>query len=109
MGASTGMIITKFGLKYPYKEKLILTREGETQGGSCFDRTVEVDIEAQVPATSPFNEKAGTHLVLANTVPTHHTDVVGRTHIGHIERDAVQEDWQTMKVPATIYPLVTTT
>src|SRR5687768_16835104 len=104
----TGIIVESLDFDYQTKEKEQLNKQGEVSGLSMYGETVAVSLRGQVPTATPFTGKTAGTLTIANDIPAHSTATLtsARCVIKNVKRGSAREDFESLEVGGTIYPLI---
>lgn len=106
----TGLVIESLSVTYDQKQKLVLSRQGETTGAALYDQKAKISVSGLVKGTAglPATTLTAAMAALANAAKTTGHGVTGGTVIvDSIRHDLQIEDFEKMSVEATRYPLMT--
>ncbi|MEO5712164.1 MAG: hypothetical protein ABIT37_01640 [Luteolibacter sp.] len=102
----TGMLISKLDDVSKCRSNPQLNRVGNQVGSADFNETIEIDIEGEITATTPWAQKISAELTLTNTVDLTHIQqtTAGKTYIQEVKRSRGRDKWVDINVKAVLWP-----
>ena len=109
--AETGMIVTKIDDTSKCQKNWMKNNVGERVGRADYDESMEIQIEGQLTAATPWSQKLSAVLTLANTIAASHLTSIltGKTLIDEVKRTRASEAWMGISVSAEMLPFFPTT
>ena len=105
----TGIILNTISFQYTHQSATLEDITGNTESVTYYDEKVEISIEGEIPATSPFAGKLGNELTLLNAIPDHVRAGVagGSVLIEDINVGHDRKGYKKVSLKATLYPGIT--
>ena len=105
----TGIILNTISFQYTHQSATLEDITGNTESVTYYDEKVEISIEGEIPATSPFAGKLGNELTLLNAIPDHVRAGVagGSVLIEDINVGHDRKGYKKVSVKATLFPNIT--
>lgn len=103
-----GILISDINFDFSQKDKPVLDKGGEVIGMSIYQQKCDIKFTGLVDKNSAFSDKLGAALAMSNTVPDHMSTSGGTTVLMGLSRKCVQEDFESIDVSATNFPLLVT-
>lgn len=103
----TGFIIKSLKDKSRKASNYLKNRLGNRIGRADYDHSIEISMEGEITASSPFSQRVSGALVTTNAISTIHLPAgaaAGQTLIDEIERGREREGWQDISVTAEMLP-----
>jgi hypothetical protein len=100
------MIITKLDDTSKKKTNEQRNRVGNRCGRADYDESIELNIEGDITAASPWTQKLSAELTLTNTIAANHLQQTtsGKTLIDEVKRSRGREDWVGISIQAEMLP-----
>ena len=100
------MLISKLDDNSKKKSNPQLNRVGNQVGHVDFNEMIEIDIEGEITAASPWSQKLSAELTLTNTIAINHLQQTsaGKTYVDDVKRSRTNEKWIGLSVKAILYP-----
>jgi len=103
----TGLIIKSLKDKTKKVSNYLKNRLGNRIGRADYDFSIEITMEGEVTASSPFAQKVSSVITMSNAISTAHLPsgaAAGQTLIDEVERGREREGWQDISISAEMLP-----
>lgn len=103
----TGLIIRSIKNKTRKNSNYLKNRVGNRIGRADYDHSIEITLEGEITATSPWSQKISGALVMTNTISSGSLPTgagTGQTLIDEVDSSREREGWQDISVTAELLP-----
>lgn len=103
----TGLVIRTLKDKTRKSSNYLKNRLGNRIGRADYDHSIEITLEGEVTASSPWSQKVSAEITMANAISADHLPASagdGMTLIDEVERSREREGWQDISISAEMLP-----
>jgi hypothetical protein len=103
----TGLIVRAIKAKTRKTSNYLKNRVGNRIGRADYDHSIEISIEGEITANTPWAQKVSASLVVTNTISAGHLPTgvgTGQTLIDEVDSSREREGWQDISVTAEMLP-----